>query len=121
MPVRWPCVLLAWSALWLCAASPTDWVRRGNTAFERGDFAEALALYRRAEAEARDPGLVSYNLAAAHYELGQFAEQAFLFRVEAKRIPTLGANEMLTPELRAWKARIEALPYLPRTWPPHWT
>ncbi len=44
---------------------------------------------------------------------------AFTKRCEVK-MPDLGADAMLTPELRAWKARIEALPYLDKTIPPHW-
>lgn len=64
----------------MCAATPTDWVRRGNAAFDRGDLAEALALYHRAETEALDPGLVAFNLAATHYELGQFAEAEACYR-----------------------------------------
>lgn len=36
------------------------------------------------------------------------------------RLPDLDANGMLTPELRAWKTRIEALPYFDKTFPPHW-
>ena len=27
---------------------------------------------------------------------------------------------MLTPEISAWKSRIERLPYFDRTIPPHW-
>jgi len=46
---------------------------------------------------------------------------AYLFRVEQKRIPTLRAAELLTPELVAWKARVEALPFFAATYPPHWT
>lgn len=76
---------------------------------------EELALFTRG---IRAPH-VAGPLSAADYALYPYI--AFLFRVEAKRIPTLGANEMLTPELRAWKARVEALPYFSRTWPPHWT
>jgi hypothetical protein len=26
----------------------------------------------------------------------------------------------VTPQLLAWKARIEALPYFDKTYPPHW-
>jgi len=44
---------------------------------------------------------------------------AFMNRCETK-LPHLDANAMLTPELAAWKARIEALPYLDATIPPHW-
>jgi len=36
------------------------------------------------------------------------------------RIPDLDADGMLTPELRAWKGRIERLPFFDRTIPPHW-
>jgi glutathione S-transferase len=36
------------------------------------------------------------------------------------RLPDLDADGMLTPELRAWKARIEALPFFTKTIPPHW-
>jgi glutathione S-transferase len=44
---------------------------------------------------------------------------AFHKRCEMK-LPDLDADGMLTPELRAWKARIEALPFFDRTIPPHW-
>ena len=44
---------------------------------------------------------------------------AFVKRSELK-LPDLDADGMLTPQLRAWKARIEALPYFEKTIPPHW-
>lgn len=44
---------------------------------------------------------------------------AFLKRCELK-LPDLDADGMLTPELAAWKARIERLPYFGKTIPPHW-
>ena len=40
-------------------------------------------------------------------------------RCEVK-LPDLDSDGMLTPEMRAWKARMEALPYLDKTIPPHW-
>jgi glutathione S-transferase len=40
-------------------------------------------------------------------------------RIE-KRLPALGLTSQLGPRLLAWKARIEALPYYERTYPPHW-
>ncbi len=43
----------------------------------------------------------------------------YLWRCELK-LPDLDADGMLTPELRAWKARIERLPFLEKTSPPHW-
>jgi glutathione S-transferase len=45
---------------------------------------------------------------------------AFVFRAQEVRMPELDADGMLTPELHAWKARMEALPYLASTIPPHW-
>ena len=56
-------------------------------------------------------------LSAADYAL--YPLVAAMWRAEMK-LPDLDAAGMLTPELRAWKARIEALPYLEKTIPPHW-
>jgi len=56
-------------------------------------------------------------LSAADFALYPFV--AFLPRAETK-VPDLDVNGMLTPGLRAWKARIEALPFFERTVPPHW-
>ena len=56
-------------------------------------------------------------LSAADYAF--YPLVAFMNRCETK-LPDLDANGMLTPELRAWKVRIEALPYLDKTIPPHW-
>jgi hypothetical protein len=36
------------------------------------------------------------------------------------KLPGLDADGMLAPELKPWKARIEALPYFAKTIPPHW-
>jgi glutathione S-transferase len=44
---------------------------------------------------------------------------SYLPRCELK-IPDLDADGMLTPELRAWKGRIERLPFFDKTVPPHW-
>lgn len=56
-------------------------------------------------------------LSAADYAL--YPLIAALWRAEMK-LPDLDAAGMLTPELHAWKARIEALPYFEKTIPPHW-
>ena len=56
-------------------------------------------------------------LSAADYSLYPFV--AALWRAQMK-LPDLDADGMLTPQLRAWKARIEALPYFDKTIPPHW-
>ena len=44
---------------------------------------------------------------------------AFMYRARVK-LPDFDADGLLTPELKAWKARIEALPYFEKTVPPHW-
>ena len=44
---------------------------------------------------------------------------AFMYRCRVK-LPDFDADGLLTPELKRWKARIEALPYFAKTIPPHW-
>jgi glutathione S-transferase len=44
---------------------------------------------------------------------------AFMYRARVK-LPDFDADGLLTPALKAWKARIEALPYFEQTVPPHW-
>ena len=56
-------------------------------------------------------------LSAADYAL--YPLLAFMKRCEVK-MPGFDSDALLTPALRAWKARIEALPYFDRTYPPHW-
>ena len=57
------------------------------------------------------------QLSAADYAL--YPLVAALWRAEMK-LPDLNAAGMVTPQLLAWKARIEALPYFDKTFPPHW-
>ena len=57
------------------------------------------------------------SLSAADFAL--YPLVAFLGRCELK-LPDLDAAGMLTPEIAAWKARIESLPYFEKTIPPHW-
>jgi glutathione S-transferase len=56
-------------------------------------------------------------LSAADFAL--YPLVAFMNRCET-RLPSFNADSLLTPELRAWKARMEELPYLDKTIPPHW-
>jgi glutathione S-transferase len=44
---------------------------------------------------------------------------AFMFRSRVK-LPDFDADGLLTPALKGWKARLEALPYFAKTIPPHW-
>ena len=56
-------------------------------------------------------------LSAADYAF--YPLVAFMKRCEVK-MPDLASDDWLTPELRLWKKRIEALPYFEKTVPPHW-
>lgn len=69
-------MLLGLSVLLVMGAGPKDWVRRGNAAFERGDYLEALEWYERAEGRILDPGLAAFNKAAALYQLGDYGRAA---------------------------------------------
>ena len=56
-------------------------------------------------------------LSAADFSL--YPPVAFMFRTRVK-LPDFDADGLLTPELKRWKERIEALPYFDKTVPPHW-
>jgi glutathione S-transferase len=56
-------------------------------------------------------------LSAADFALYPFV--AFMDRCH-QRVPSFDAASLLPPALAAWKKRVEALPYLDKTWPPHW-
>ncbi len=78
---------------------------------------EEYALFTRYLGEAGAGGFLAGTLSAADFAF--YPLVAMVKRCEA-RLPDLDSNALLTPELRAWKARIEALPYLASTMPPHW-
>ena len=56
-------------------------------------------------------------LSAADFQL--YPQVAFMWRCKVK-LPDFDAEGLLTPQLAAWKKRMEALPYLDKTIPPHW-
>jgi glutathione S-transferase len=56
-------------------------------------------------------------LSAADFSL--YPPVAFMWRCKVK-LPDFDAEGLLTPQLAAWKKRMEALPYLDKTIPPHW-
>lgn len=51
------------------SANVHSWMRQGDAAAARGDWAAAIACYSHAEATPHDPGQVAFNLATAHYHL----------------------------------------------------
>jgi glutathione S-transferase len=80
----------------------------------RAAVVDEIAMFTRS---LRGPFLAG-PLSAADFAL--YPLVAFVFRAQEVRMPELDADGMLTPELRAWKARVESLPYLASTIPPHW-
>jgi glutathione S-transferase len=79
----------------------------------RNAVVEEIGMY----AKAMRGEFLAGPLSAADFAL--YPLVAFLKRCEMK-LSDLDADGMLTPELKAWKARIEALPYFDKTIPPHW-
>jgi glutathione S-transferase len=57
------------------------------------------------------------TLTAADFWL--YPAVAFMYRTRTK-LPDFDADGLLTPELKRWKGRIEALPFFGKTIPPHW-
>jgi hypothetical protein len=68
-----------WTAL-LPAPPPLEQVRRGNAAYERGDYDAAVAAYAEAETRIVDPGLAAYNKAAALYQKSVYRDAELLYR-----------------------------------------
>lgn len=63
-------VFLALMMIFLTASSVND-ARKANSAFERGDFAEAAELYRQAIDQNPDDARLYFNLARTLHELGE--------------------------------------------------
>jgi Ca-activated chloride channel family protein len=57
-----------------------EFIRQGNAAFARGDFATAVDFYRAAEDGVTDPGLVAFNEATGLYHLGHYREAELHYR-----------------------------------------
>jgi tetratricopeptide (TPR) repeat protein len=62
------------------AQSAVDLVNRGNALYNKGEFAKALILYRKAEARGADAGTVSFNIGNCLYRLDKLPEAAAAFR-----------------------------------------
>jgi glutathione S-transferase len=77
------------------------------------DLATELNHWESAMAGEYLAGLVS----AADYTL--YPEVALALRI-ATRIPELAATNPIGPRMHAWRTRMETLPVVQRTWPPHW-
>lgn len=60
--------------------SAIDLVNRGNALYNKGEFAKALILYRKAEGRGADPGTISFNIGNCLYRLNRLPEAAAAFR-----------------------------------------
>ena len=65
----------------------------------------------------RGPFLLGGQPTAADYAV--YPLTALLVRLGSRR-PDLDLAATIPPRLAEWRARVEALPYLDKTWPPHW-
>ncbi|MBI2313323.1 MAG: glutathione S-transferase family protein [Betaproteobacteria bacterium] len=79
----------------------------------REKLAEELARF---EGEIRGDFLAG-ELSAADFAL--YPMLALALRVDLKR-PEVNVAGLIGPRLRAWMQRVQALPYLEKTVPPHW-
>ncbi|MBI1777002.1 MAG: glutathione S-transferase family protein [Proteobacteria bacterium] len=62
-------------------------------------------------------GYLAGDLSAADFTL--YPELALALRI-AKRKPGLPSEGLVGPRMAAWVARMESLPIVRKTWPPHW-
>lgn len=93
----------------------TDTAKQDRQVIEQGEQAlrEEFVLFTNAM---RGDFLVG-ALSAADFAL--YPALALIRRCERK-LPGFSLDALLTPALRGWMQRIEALPYLDSTLPPHW-
>jgi tetratricopeptide (TPR) repeat protein len=80
----WRITLILALPILIGGTQPADALRRGNIAYERGDYESAVRAYSQAESTITDPGLAAFNKATALYQRGKYrdAEQAFRCALE---------------------------------------
>ncbi len=74
--------------------SAIDLVNRGNALYNKGEFAKALILYRKAEARGAELGTISFNIGNCLYRLDKLPEAAAAFKkterlTEGKYLPAI--------------------------------
>jgi tetratricopeptide (TPR) repeat protein len=60
--------------------SAVDIVTRANALYNKGEFAKALILYRKAEARGADLGTISFNIGNCLYRMNKLSEAAAAFK-----------------------------------------
>jgi tetratricopeptide (TPR) repeat protein len=74
--------------------SAVDIVNRANALYNKGEFAKALILYRKAEARGADLGTISFNIGNCLYRMNKLSEAAAAFKkterlTDGKYLPAL--------------------------------
>lgn len=70
-------------------------LRRGNEAYERGDFSAAIHLYEQAQVRSLQPTKVAFNLATAYYQLARSGSVSTLGHAETEYRACLGQGNPL--------------------------
>lgn len=91
---------------------PEKWAE-APIAKARAALAEELALWETLSAG----DWLAGELSAADFTL--YPQIALALRIGAKK-PDLNVRALIGSKIAAWMARMEALPYFRKTWPPHW-
>jgi len=70
-------LFLPWTPIW--AGSPGKLVKKGNAAYARGKYDDALAAYEEATVEVPESPYIHFNKGAAFYRKGDYAKATDLF------------------------------------------
>ncbi|MFO7558195.1 MAG: tetratricopeptide repeat protein [Desulfobacterales bacterium] len=65
------------------AGSVEEFVAKGNEAYEKGNYDEALAAYEKAAKESPESARVFFNLGTAYYQKGEYAKAIEVFKQAA--------------------------------------
>jgi tetratricopeptide (TPR) repeat protein len=69
------------------AAAPVNWIARGDSAYEREDFAEAVVYYRESARLGTQPAIAWFNAANALVRLDRTAEATEAYRRSVRAAP----------------------------------
>jgi len=93
----------------------------------RGDPPDEAVLTKARAMAAKKMGLLEQSLRGPFFlgdqptlaDYAVYPLTALLARL-GTRLPDLELAATIPPDLVEWRARVDALPYLDKTWPPHW-
>ncbi len=91
-----------------------DWFEQANREYQRGDFKEALEIYRRILENGFESGPLYYNIGNCHYRLGHLGESILYYEKARRLIPE---DEDLKANLAFTEAKtIDKITPLPSFW-----